>query len=143
MIWESWLEIANAAILRQSSRELSDVEVAILTGASQGLTYGQIAEQNGYSISYLERDIGPKLWRLLSKSLDRKVSKTSFRAALDRYQSELEAHPVSASTAVAPSVPSLSETDLLEAPSFSTQGDCPLFRGKSTHKLSFQFERNW
>ena len=120
MTWEPWLEVANTAVLKQSGRELNDVEVAILIGASQGLTYGKIGDKNGYAISYLERDIGPKLWRLLSKALGRKVSKTSFRSAIERYQSELasdSATPSSAKSAlVTPSGEPSMTVDLLEAP---------------------------
>ncbi len=117
MTWDPWLDTANAALMKQAGRELSDVEVAILTGANQGLTYGQIAEQSGYSASYLERDIGPKLWRLLSKALGRKVSKTSFRSAINSYQSELDADLAGDSpTQPSSSAPSPLTIDLLEAP---------------------------
>ncbi len=118
MPWEPWLEAANSAVLKQSGRELSDVEVSILIGANKGLTYGEIGEEQGYSISYLERDVGPKLWRLLSKSLGRKVSKTSFRSALNRHQSQLETAAVPPSTSVSSSaqLTSHQSIDLLEAP---------------------------
>lgn len=81
---EQVLEIASAAVFNHAGRQLSDVETAILTGAWQGQTYGQIAEASGYSFSYLTRDVGPKFWKLLSQSLGETVSKTSFRAALER-----------------------------------------------------------
>ena len=83
---EEILAIANAAIYEMAERYLSDVETAIVTGASSDLTYEQIAEQSGYSVSYVKRDVGPKLWRLLSKALGEKTSKTNFRQALERYQ---------------------------------------------------------
>ncbi|MEM7760440.1 MAG: NB-ARC domain-containing protein, partial [Cyanobacteria bacterium P01_A01_bin.40] len=54
-------------------------------------TYEQIAEQSGYSVSYVKRDVGPKLWRILSKALGEKVSKTNFRQALERYSSHHQA----------------------------------------------------
>ncbi len=118
MPWEPWLEAANSAILKQSGRELSDVEVSILIGANKGFTYGEIGEEQGYSISYLERDVGPKLWRLLSKSLGRKVSKTSFRSALNRHQSQLETASFPQAATVSSSAQAISRQsiDLLEAP---------------------------
>ncbi|MBW4638498.1 MAG: AAA-like domain-containing protein [Gloeocapsa sp. UFS-A4-WI-NPMV-4B04] len=68
-----------------SGRHLNDVETAILIGAWQSKTYEQIASASGYSISYLTRDIGPKLWKLLSQALGEIVSKTNFQAALERH----------------------------------------------------------
>ena len=88
---EQILAIANTAILEIAERYLSDVETAIVTGAIGDRTYEQIAEQSGYSVSYVKRDVGPKLWRLLSKALGEKVSKTNFRQALERYSSRYQA----------------------------------------------------
>lgn len=95
------LTVANAAIFERDGRYLSDVETAILLGAIADQTYEQIAATSGYSISYLKRDAGPKLWRLLSGALGEKVSKSNFRQALNRYQS-----PVIPNVTVASSVPS-------------------------------------
>ncbi|WP_019508951.1 NB-ARC domain-containing protein [Pleurocapsa sp. PCC 7319] len=83
---EEIFDTANAAIFAMANRYLSDVETAIVTGAIADYTYEQIAEQSGYSVSYVKRDVGPKLWRSLSKALGEKVSKTNFRQALERYQ---------------------------------------------------------
>ncbi|MEM7794062.1 MAG: NB-ARC domain-containing protein [Cyanobacteria bacterium P01_C01_bin.118] len=77
---------ANTAVVTHTGRYLSDVETAILQGAIADQTYENIAAQSGYSTNYLKRDIGPKLWRSLSGSLGEKVSKTNFRQALERYQ---------------------------------------------------------
>ena len=83
---EEILAIANAAIFEMVNRYLSDVETVIVLGAIADNTYEQIAQQSGYSVSYVKRDVGPKLWRLLSTALGEKVSKTNFRQALERYQ---------------------------------------------------------
>lgn len=85
MDFEQALEVANTAMFALSSRHLNDVETAILIGAWQSKTYEQIASASGYSISYLTRDIGPKLWKLLSQALGETVSKTNFQAALERH----------------------------------------------------------
>ncbi len=84
MDFEQALEVANAAVSTKVGRHLGDVETAILRGAWQDQTYEQIAETTGYSVSYLTRDIGPKLWKLLSQALGEPVSKTNFQAALAR-----------------------------------------------------------
>ncbi len=72
---------------------MSDVETAILSGAWENRTYEQIAQASGYSVSYLTRDIGPRLWKLLSQALGEPVSKTNFRAALDRQSSQGQPKP--------------------------------------------------
>ena len=86
---EQILATANAALFKQAQRHLSDVETAILQGAIADHTYEQIAEDSGYSINYLKRDKGPKLWRLLSSALGEKVSKTNFQQALNRHQARV------------------------------------------------------
>ena len=90
---DSILAIANAAMFASASRYLTDVEIAILTGAIADNTYEQIAEASGYSPSYVRRDVGPKLWQLLSAALGEKVSKRNFRQALNRYQQPAVLHP--------------------------------------------------
>ncbi len=84
MNFEQALETANTAVSAKLGRHFSDVEIVILRGAWQSQTYEQIAEASGYSISYLTRDVGPKLWKLLSQALGEAVSKTNFQAALER-----------------------------------------------------------
>ncbi|HEY9663971.1 MAG TPA: NB-ARC domain-containing protein, partial [Allocoleopsis sp.] len=84
MSFEQVLQVANALVSAKSGRYLNDVETAILMGAWKNQTYEQIADESGYSISYLTRDVGPKLWKLLSQALGETVSKTNFQAALER-----------------------------------------------------------
>jgi len=79
---EQALDTADAAISNRFGRRLTDVERSLLRGAWQGKTYEEIAEQAGYSVSYLTRDIGPKFWKALSQALGEPVSKTNFRGAL-------------------------------------------------------------
>ncbi|HEY9828142.1 MAG TPA: NB-ARC domain-containing protein [Stenomitos sp.] len=44
-----------------------------------------MAEANHYTATYLGRDVGPKLWDLLSEILGERVRKPNFRSALERY----------------------------------------------------------
>ncbi|PSB13648.1 hypothetical protein C7B76_19095 [filamentous cyanobacterium CCP2] len=85
MDFEWILAAANELVSAKFGRHLSDVETAILAGAWQHQTYEQIAEQSGYSISYLTRDVGPKFWKLLGQALGETVSKTNFQASFERY----------------------------------------------------------
>jgi LuxR family glucitol operon transcriptional activator len=81
---EEALTVADATIFDKKGRHLTDVEAAILRGAWQGKTYKEIAETSHYGEGYLRRDVGLKLWRLLSEVLEEKVSKGDFREALKR-----------------------------------------------------------
>ncbi|MEM7062041.1 MAG: NB-ARC domain-containing protein [Cyanobacteria bacterium P01_B01_bin.77] len=78
------LAVANTAMTNRMQCQLSDVETLLLRGAWQGMTYEEIADESAYSASYLRRNVGPKLWKTLSKALEQPVSKTSFREALER-----------------------------------------------------------
>lgn len=78
------LGIADEAIFLESKRRLTPVEIAILEGSLKRQTYEQIASETNYSVNYLKLDVGPKLWKLLSQSLDETVSKTTVQAALER-----------------------------------------------------------
>ncbi|MDJ0719959.1 MAG: NACHT domain-containing protein [Prochloraceae cyanobacterium] len=106
--FEQILATANRVIFDMAGRYLSDVESAIVRGAIAARTYEEIAEATGYSLSYIKRDVGPKLWRLLSAGLGEKVSKTNFQQALKRYQ-----------TIQYSSIPILNRTDWGEAPDVS------------------------
>lgn len=83
---EEALALANALVFAESGEHLSDLQQALLreSWSWQRLSYEKIAENYGYSPTYLKHDVGPKLWKLLSKSLGEKVSKTNFRAAIER-----------------------------------------------------------
>ena len=86
----TWLEakrLANEIILKQTQKNLSDIEIKLLEGAWLGKTYEQIALEEGYTPGYLSKDVGNKLWRKLSDSLGEEVTKKNFKEALGRIQS--------------------------------------------------------
>ncbi|MBD2057508.1 NACHT domain-containing protein [Oculatella sp. FACHB-28] len=80
---EQALQVANSVVFARVGRRLNEVEAAILLGALQEQTYEQIAEESGYSLSYIKRNVGPKLWNLLEQAFGEHVSKTNFRGALE------------------------------------------------------------
>lgn len=85
MNFEQALEVLNESVFARFGRHLTDVETAILSGAWQSQTYEQIAFTSGYSTSYITRDVGPKVWKLLGQVLGENVSKTNFQTALERH----------------------------------------------------------
>ncbi|MFQ4140198.1 NB-ARC domain-containing protein [Nodosilinea sp. PGN35] len=89
MDFEQALEFLNCAFNNKIERPLTQVEIALVYGAWENLTYDRIAERSGYTVNYLQRDIGPKFWKLLSEALDRKVNKTTLRAILTNLENPL------------------------------------------------------
>ena len=62
---------------------LSNVQDLVFRQSWEGLTYPEIAERFGYSVDYI-KDVGSKLWRLLSEKLGERVSKCNFRPVIRR-----------------------------------------------------------
>lgn len=88
---ETAIAFTDALVFAKAGIHLSDLQQAMLRASWswQRQSYDQIAEAYGYSATYLKHDVGPKLWKLLSEVLGEKVTKTSFRAAIERqFQAE-------------------------------------------------------
>ncbi len=82
--WEKTQQTVENILFQQTGKHLSDIEIVILRGAWDNKTYEEIAEAEGYTSSYLSKDVGNKLWSNLSRALQEKVSKKNFKAALQR-----------------------------------------------------------
>jgi hypothetical protein len=72
-------------IERKIARPLTEVEIFLLYGALNHLTYKDVAKFSGYSLNYLQRDTGPKFWNLLSDTWGYKINKTNLRGILTNY----------------------------------------------------------
>jgi hypothetical protein len=64
---------------------LSKIQEIVIQQTWEGYSYQEIAKQYGYDDGYI-RDVGAKLWRLVAKSLNCKVSKNNLKLILRRYQ---------------------------------------------------------
>ena len=91
--WENAKNIAEQVVFTNTGMHLTDIDIEVLQGAWQGLTYEQMAERMSqrpdnkkfYSIDYLRGDVGYKLFgQKLSQALGETVSKTNFKTALER-----------------------------------------------------------
>lgn len=89
MNFEEALKVVESAVQERKDRHLNDVELAILRGSWEGLTYDEMAKNSPYEANYLKGDAGYKFWKLLSEVLGESVSKTNFRAVLKHLQSPL------------------------------------------------------
>jgi hypothetical protein len=78
------IKVANQAVNYKFNRNLTDVEIIILKGAWQRQGYDEIAAQYQYATSYISQDAAPRLWKILSDSLEEKVKKSNFKEALKR-----------------------------------------------------------
>jgi WD40 repeat protein len=58
---------------------LTDVQEQVFLQSWQGKTYQEMAESTGYDAAYI-RDVGYKLWQLISKAVGTRVTKSNFKS---------------------------------------------------------------
>jgi WD40 repeat protein len=63
---------------------LNDLQEIIFRQSWEGITYAEIATSCGYEENYL-KDVGSKLWKLVSKTLGQEVTKSNLRSVFRRY----------------------------------------------------------
>ncbi|MBV9390154.1 MAG: AAA-like domain-containing protein [Chroococcidiopsidaceae cyanobacterium CP_BM_ER_R8_30] len=80
---EEALAIADALVFAKTGKHLSTLQATIFRGTWSGQKYEQIAEVCFCSDAHVKA-VGASLWELVSKGLEEKVSKKTFRAALER-----------------------------------------------------------
>ncbi len=85
---EEAINIANEALLTNTKRNLTDVEIIVLKGSWERDDYDLIAAKHQYATSYISQDVAPKLWKGLSEALGEKVRKSNFKEALRRWQQQ-------------------------------------------------------
>jgi WD40 repeat protein len=89
--FEELFAFVDRQVYGQTQRHLKDIEVLVLKGSWEGLSYDAIALKHNYTPQYIRQDAGPKLWRLLSTVLNERVSKKNFQTAIERcWESSLE-----------------------------------------------------
>ncbi len=99
MDFEDISQLINQATLQHKGRPLKDVERLVLKGAWENQTYGTMANLGaGYSEDYLKKDVGPKLWRLLSELVDphrqkMKITKHNLRNVLQTWARDSQGEP--------------------------------------------------
>lgn len=100
---ESTLLFAETLIHEQTDTYCSELQRRILIAALQGerKTYDQIAEECGYSPKYVKQDVAPKLWQILTRSLNQKISKANVRSILEQ---EIRHAPAPATTTTSTSL---------------------------------------
>ncbi len=82
------LKLADELMFESTSKHLDDLERSIVEGVCQGKKYAQVAEESYCTEGYVT-DIAANLWKALSDALGEKVSKSSFKSAIERYYSSI------------------------------------------------------
>lgn len=80
---EEALAIADALVVAETGKHLSTLQATIFRGTWLGQKYEQIAQICYCSDAHVKA-VGASLWEILSEGLEEKVSKKTFRAALER-----------------------------------------------------------
>lgn len=103
---EEALKIADAVVSAKTGRPLSNVQSAVLQGSWDDRTYWEIADDYHCSPAYLKQDVGPKLWKVLTKELGQKVGKKNFRTVMALLSADQKAKWIAPSlTPIEPDVP--------------------------------------
>ncbi|MEG4307830.1 MULTISPECIES: ATP-binding protein [unclassified Microcoleus] len=82
------LKMADEMVFAKTGQHLDNLQEAILRGTMQGEKYTKIADDIHCNESYV-RDVGSKLWPILSEELGEDVNKKNFRSAIERLQFSL------------------------------------------------------
>lgn len=77
------LQFADRLVFDETGKHLDDIQKAVVKGVWQGESYEEIAQECHRSESRV-RDVGYKLWRILSERLEEDVNKSNFRATIER-----------------------------------------------------------
>ena len=82
--WEQIQEFVDEIVWKYTDKHLSDVEVQVLKGSWEGKRYEDIATELHLTTTYIQNDVGAKLWKKLTDIIGEPVSKSNFRQALYR-----------------------------------------------------------
>ena len=118
--WEQTQNQVNTLVFKHTGKYLTDIEIDVLRGAWEGKSYEKIAEQLFRSVSYINKDVGYRLWKKLSEALGEEVTKKSFRQALKREWQNQTAAKTS-------STPTSNCASALEFPEGSVPLDSPFY----------------
>lgn len=126
MNFEEAFRFADQMAIARTGKHLNDAQRAVIWGTLQGQKYEEIARDYHCTAQYLQQDVGPNLWKLISKELGVKVSKKNFKTVLELYYSQDRSRspnfPVNNGRGI----------DLGEAP------DVPFFYGRNTELLQLE-----
>lgn len=77
------LTLADVLVFADTGKHLNDLQRTIFLQVWQGKKYLEIAEEYGYTEGHL-KDVAYQLWKLLSKALGERVTKSNCRTVIER-----------------------------------------------------------
>lgn len=77
------LKFADELVFAKTGKHLDNLQEAILRGTVQGKRYSKIAEENNCTQGHV-KDVASEVWKILSEILGEDISKSNFRATLER-----------------------------------------------------------
>ncbi|MBP0043575.1 MAG: ATP-binding protein [Roseofilum sp. SBFL] len=84
MVVTEMLQFVDRLVFDETGKHLDDIQKAVVKGVWQGESYEEIAQECHRSESRV-RDVGYKLWRILSERLEEDVNKSNFLATIERW----------------------------------------------------------
>lgn len=91
---EESLWLVDKIVFAETGKHLSSFQTAVIKGVWEGKTYKQIAISSQYSERH-SRDVGYKLWKILSRHLETIICKSNFLATIERlYMKPIEPPPL-------------------------------------------------
>ena len=81
---EEALEIADNLSFTRTGKQLDSLQKSILRGAWDNQKYREIAQRNHRSEKYI-KEVGFKLWKLLSVALEEDLHKSNFRSKFEKW----------------------------------------------------------
>jgi hypothetical protein len=82
---QEMLKLADELVFAKTGQHLDDLQEAVVRGTIQGETYQAIADESHCSEGHV-RDVGAKLWQILSEMLGEDIHKWNYKATMERLQ---------------------------------------------------------
>ena len=79
------VKLADELVFSRTGKHLNDLQEKILHGTWEDEDYKEIAKDVNLSEARV-REVGMELWQSLSQEFGEKVSKSNFRASMERFQ---------------------------------------------------------
>lgn len=77
------LQLAYRLVFEKTGKHLDDLQQVVIQGVWQGKSYSKIGKERHCSESRV-RDVGYRLWQILSEQLGQDINKNNFRSTIER-----------------------------------------------------------
>lgn len=102
MTFDSFLNLLDKQLIEINESPLNAVEILLLKGILEDLSYGKISQKEDYSPTYLTNVAAPKLYKKLSKLFGKNITKKNCRILIE---SNIESNIKGESSSILPTYP--------------------------------------